>query len=92
MLLYISNPNIVTFNNRNERYEELDPLIPAIAGNDLTYNFEGYLIYQVKDNTVTASESDLNDPSKARLAAQCDIKNNFGQLVNFTFNPGLNVC
>ena len=90
LILYISNPNLLTFNNRNERYEELDPLIPAIAGYDLTYNFEGYLIYQVKDATVTASEVDLNDPSKARLAAQCDIKNNLGQLVNFTFNPGLN--
>jgi hypothetical protein len=90
LLLYISNPNVITFNNRNERYEELDPLIPALPGFDKTYNFEGYLIYQVKDATVTASETDLKDPSKARLAAQCDVKNEHGQLVNFTFNPGLN--
>jgi hypothetical protein len=90
LLLYISNPDVVTFNNRGERYQELDPLIPAIAGNDRTYDFEGYLIYQVKDGTVTGSESDLNDPSKARLAAQCDLKNEYGQLVNFSFNPALN--
>jgi hypothetical protein len=90
LLLYISNPDVVTFNNRGERYQELDPLIPAIAGNDRTYDFEGYLIYQVKDGTVTASETDLNDPSKARLAAQCDLKNAHGQLVNFSFNPALN--
>lgn len=90
LLLYISNPEVVTFNNRGERYQELDPLIPAVAGNDRTYNFEGYLIYQVKDATVTASETDLNDPSKARLAAQCDLKNEHGQLVNFSFNPALN--
>lgn len=90
LLLYITNPTVITFNNRNERYQELDPLIPAIAGYDRTYDFEGYLIYQVKDGTVTASEGDLNDPSKARLAVQCDLKNEFGQLVNFSFNPGLN--
>jgi hypothetical protein len=90
LLLYITNPTTLTFNNRNERYQELDPLIPAIAGYDRTYNFEGYLIYQVKDATVTGSETDLNDPSKARLAAQCDIKNEHGQLVNYSFNPTLN--
>jgi hypothetical protein len=90
LLIYISNPDVVTFNNRNERYQELDPLIPAVAGNDRTYNFEGYLIYQVINASVTASESDLNDPTKARLVAQCDIKNEHGQLVNFSFNPGLN--
>jgi hypothetical protein len=90
LLLYISNPNVITFNNRNERYQELDPLIPAIAGNDRTYNFEGYLIYQVLNASVTASETDLNDPTKARLVAQCDLKNEHGQLVNFSFNPGLN--
>lgn len=90
LLLYISNPNVVTFNNRNERYQELDPLIPAIAGNDRTYNFEGYLIYQVANASVTASETDLNDPSKARLVAQCDIKNQYGQLVNYSLDPSLN--
>lgn len=90
LLLYITNPTAVTFNNRYERYQELDPLIPAIGGNDRTYNFEGYLIYQVKDASVTVSETDLNDPTKARLAAQCDIKNEHGQLINFAFNPALN--
>ncbi|MFN4813508.1 MAG: hypothetical protein ACK5JQ_13050, partial [Bacteroidota bacterium] len=79
-----------TFNNRNEKYQELDPLIPALPGYDRTYNFEGYLIYQVKDGTVTASEGDLNDPTKARLVAQCDVKNEHGQLVNYRFNSSLN--
>ena len=90
LLLYISNPTSATFNNRFERYEELDPLIPAIVGNDRTYNFEGYLIYQVKDASVTASEGDLSDPLKARLAAQCDIRNEHGALINYNFDPSLN--
>jgi hypothetical protein len=89
LLLYISNPTVITFNNRFERYSEVDPLIPPIPGYDKTYNFEGYLIYQVKDETVTGSETDLNDPTKARLAAQCDLVNEHGQLVNFSFNPSV---
>ncbi|MFN4929833.1 MAG: T9SS C-terminal target domain-containing protein, partial [Bacteroidota bacterium] len=90
LILYITNPDVSTFNNRNEKYQELDPLIPALPGYDRTYNFEGYLIYQVKDGTVTASEGDLNDPTKARLVAQCDVKNEHGQLVNYRFNSSLN--
>ncbi|MFN7690119.1 MAG: T9SS C-terminal target domain-containing protein, partial [Bacteroidota bacterium] len=90
LILYITNPDVSTFNNRNEKYQELDPLIPALPGYDRTYNFEGYLIYQVKDGTVTASEGDLNDPTKARLVAQCDVKNEHSQLVNYRFNSSLN--
>ena len=37
------------------------------------YNFEGYQIFQLKDNTV--SVADIYDEDKARLVGQCDIKN-----------------
>ncbi len=90
LILYITNPNTITFNNKNEKYEELDPLIPALPGFDRTYNFEGYLIYQVRDASVTASEADLTDVTKARLTAQCDVKNEHSQLINYTFDAALN--
>ena len=40
---------------------------------DQYYKFEGYQIFQLKDNTV--SVADIYDEDKARLVGQCDIKN-----------------
>lgn len=56
--------------------------------NDRVYRFEGYQIFQLKDETV--GPSDLEDPDLARLVAQCDLENGVGQLVNFTFSEDLN--
>ena len=42
------------------------------------------MIYQLVDATVSPSE--LTDVDRARLVAQCDIKDGVDQLVNFTFN------
>jgi hypothetical protein len=42
----------------------------------------------LKDNKVGLSE--LSDPSKARLAAQCDIKDNISKIINFEFSDELN--
>ncbi|PCJ78825.1 MAG: hypothetical protein COA57_15955 [Flavobacteriales bacterium] len=46
-----------------------------------TYYFEGYQIFQLRDETVSPVE--LKDPNKARLVAQCDIKNNVTQIINY---------
>lgn len=88
---------IITLNNRpisnnyNETYEELDPsIIPPDSLNPVqrlayqAYRFQGYLLYQVKDNSVSAS--DLQDPDKARLVAQCDIKDSVDRIVNYYFD------
>lgn len=82
------------FNNVNEQYEEADPVICAIVADtniptngDCTYNFQGYKIFQLKDATV--SSSDFNDPDRARLIAQCDIRDNISKLVNLSFDPNL---
>jgi hypothetical protein len=40
---------------------------------DQYYKFEGYQIFQLKDRTV--SVADIYDEDKARLVAQCDIRN-----------------
>jgi hypothetical protein len=90
LLLYITNEQ--GSNNFNELYEEVDPLI--IGAVDNKYRFEGYQVFQLKDHTVSPSE--LHNPDKARLVAQCDVKNfrpdgsSVGQLVNFEYDPALN--
>jgi hypothetical protein len=68
-----------------ETYETVDPLIIALGeGYDSLYVFQGYMVYQLIDGTVSPSE--LGDVDRARLVAQCDIKDGVDQLVNFTFN------
>jgi hypothetical protein len=87
VILILSNP--VNSNNYREKYEEFDPFIVASEPNaDKTYNFQGYQIYQLKDAKV--SLSDLTNPEKARLTAQCDIKDGVGKIINFEFNEDLN--
>lgn len=95
IILYLSNkPNS---NNYLERYNEIDPLIAPLSNDstliannirlDSTYNFQGYQIFQLKDATVTTA--DLYNPDKARLIAQCDIRDGVTQLVNFEFDQAL---
>ena len=68
-----------------ETYETIDPLIIALGeGYDSLYVFQGYMVYQLANGTVSPSE--LGDVDRARLVAQCDIKDGVDQLVNFTFN------
>jgi len=95
LILYVTNKK--TSNNYLESYTEWDPSI--ISPNDTTlkydslYKFEGYQIFQLKDATVSVSE--IQNPDKARLVAQCDIKNfdangtPIGQLVNYYYDEAL---
>ncbi|MBC8315384.1 MAG: T9SS C-terminal target domain-containing protein [Bacteroidetes bacterium] len=94
LIIYITNRKINDAgNNYQERYVEYDPNIPNPdtlphnQRNDSLYRFEGYIVYQLKDATVSAA--DLGDPTKARQVFQCDIKNNVTKLVNWTFNQDL---
>ncbi|MFN8309440.1 MAG: hypothetical protein U0T73_05705 [Chitinophagales bacterium] len=77
-------------NNYGEKYDEVGRLFAKpgvqgfVAGMDSTYTFEGYKIFQLRDDKISAT--DLNepvDPSKAVLVAQMDIKNGLSRLVNF---------
>jgi hypothetical protein len=91
IVLYLSNKP--TSNNNNETYTEHDPSIispDSLAPEDRydsIYRFEGYQIYQLSDETVSASE--LEDPDKARLVGQCDISNGVDRLINFNYNQDL---
>ncbi len=78
--------------NYQGKYEEYDYTIKNVPGEpkkDTLYRFEGYQVYQVKNASVSAT--DLDDPAKARLIAQCDVKNGVGRLINYTTNATLGV-
>jgi len=82
--LIITVSNKTSSNNYNESYQQTSPTIIGYA--DSTYKFEGYQIFQVVDSTVTGTQADLQDPTKARLVAQCDIKNGVSTIVNWEFS------
>ena len=78
-------------NNINESYAEKDPYItkPANILTDSAYKFQGYLVYQIKSNTVSAT--DLNDPDLARLVFRSDVNDTVTGIVNQYLDPLLGV-
>ena len=86
LILTLSNPT--NSNNYNEEYEEYDPfIVSSDPGSDKYYRFQGYQIFQLASKAV--SLSDINDPAKARLVAQCDIKDDVSRIINFEFDEDL---
>ncbi|MCC7465093.1 MAG: hypothetical protein IT261_02425 [Saprospiraceae bacterium] len=81
--------NSNNFVTENEDYSELDWLASASLQNSsdpavretLRYKFEGYLIYQLKDEHV--QPSDFTNPEKGRLVYQVDVKNGIGKIYNW---------
>ncbi len=86
IILYISN--IKGSNNFGEKYTEYDVTIPPLNDEgtpsasryDSLYRFQGYQIFQLVD--AETSVTDIYDLDKARLVAQCDIKDGVGMIVN----------
>jgi len=85
LVLLLDNPS--TSNNYNESYEQIDDINIPPTFTDRYYRFEGYQIFQMVDGT--ASVADIADNTKARLVAQCDIKNGVSKIINFEFNESL---
>jgi hypothetical protein len=83
--LVITLSNKQSSNNYNEGYDQVSPTIIGSADN--TYKFQGYEIFQVLDSTVTGTQ--ILDPTKARLIAECDIKDGVGSITNYVFNSTL---
>ncbi len=54
---------------------------------DNKYHFQGYQLFQLKDNSV--SITDIHNPDKARLVAQCDLKDKVSTLTNYTFDQSV---
>lgn len=69
-------------NNFNESYEQSDPVLVTQGVADSTFKFQGYIVYQLEDGTV--SLSDLDNTEQARIVAQCDIKDGVSAIVNRT--------
>lgn len=67
-------------NNFNEGYIGPDILAPENAI-DKDYRFEGYMVYQLRSAEVGPSE--LNDPDKARLIYQSDLRNGIREIYNW---------
>jgi hypothetical protein len=95
LILYLTNPS--TGNNTAEDYSVEDPFIispDSIAGTpqdwDKNYRFQGYQIFQVKDETV--GPSDLENVDLARLLAQVDLKDGIAQLINYEFDETIGVA
>lgn len=80
-------------NNFGELYDEVDPtialVIPTTPGTngDSTYTFEGYILYQLANSRVSATE--LQDATKAKRVAQVDVKNNVTTIINYSRDPVL---
>ena len=74
--------NVGISNNINEAYAEQDPIAPAsLPDQQRSYLFEGYKIYQLIDPNVSAS--DYDDPNKARLVYQVDVRNKVSKIFNW---------
>ncbi|MBI1227625.1 MAG: hypothetical protein GC192_20495 [Bacteroidetes bacterium] len=88
----LSNKPAPSSNNGNESYEELVFRHPA-GVEDSTYNFEGYLVYQLAGPDVLWNE--IDEVEKARLVFQTDVKNEVTTLINWeaipnpTYNPAI---
>ncbi|GAB1397367.1 hypothetical protein MASR1M65_21460 [Saprospiraceae bacterium] len=79
LVMVLTNDSL-TSNNAFENYSGVDLRAPEGTVDSL-YRFEGYKIYQVAGSDVTNLE--LNDPEKAQLIAQYDLKNGVTQIFNW---------
>jgi hypothetical protein len=87
VILYLTNDNALS-NNFHEEYVMFDPGIPKmdIEGQEYdsltrSFTFQGYQIYQLSDNTVSAA--DLENPAMARLIFQCDVADEIDVIFNY---------
>jgi len=94
LVIYISNKKTPDAgNNFNESYQEIDPSIKSpdeLGSNaryDSTYNFEGYMVYQLQNAEV--SIADIHNDKLARLVFQCDVKNDVTTLKNYNFDQAI---
>ncbi len=92
LIVYISNS--ANSNNYLEKYSEFDPnIIQPLPGSDppvpsdAIYRFEGYQIFQLKNDQV--SVDNIHDPDLARLVAQFDVKNGVTKIVNYNYNDNI---
>lgn len=76
--------NLINDEGSNNFGENFTDEAAGATGANTDYEFEGYLVYQLKNNTVTAQ--DLTDPSQAKLVFQTDIKNGVSNVFNYSLD------
>lgn len=79
-IIAVFTNDTLSSNNAFESYAQRGLQIPAGA-TDTLYRFEGYKLFQLSGPDVTLA--DLEDPDKARLIYQVDIKNEVGRIFNW---------
>lgn len=82
LILTWTNP--ITSNNYNENYSEDYDKSTNV---DSAYRFQGYILYQLRDETVTIA--DLYNVDKARLVLQCDRMDTVAGILNYTHDSYL---
>ena len=95
LVFYLSNSEIS--NNREEFGEPYieedvnivtpDNLLDRGISYDSAYRFQGYQVFQLAGPGI--SVGDIEDPDKARLVFQADVKDDVVDLINFTFDEEL---
>lgn len=92
--------NLETSNNFGEgygtnlndaKYREVSPKARVNGSPDTLYKFEGYVVYQLKNEFVSSSSIRQKDGSintdVARIVFQCDKKNGIKDILNFEVDP-----
>ncbi|MHB8261103.1 MAG: hypothetical protein ACYDCN_09095 [Bacteroidia bacterium] len=89
LLVTITNNPYTSNNYEARRYADFDPsiVLPTTPTGDKIYRFQGYIVYQLLDNTV--STADLTNATLARQVFQCDIKDGVKQIINYNSDPTL---
>ncbi|MEM8584975.1 MAG: hypothetical protein AAGF87_11930 [Bacteroidota bacterium] len=80
LVAILSNPPEPISNNFQEGYEEVGFGVPP--GEDGTYRFEGYRVYQLFDPTVDFN-TERDDPGRVRLVAEVDVANGITRAFNW---------
>ncbi len=86
-IIAVFSNDIATSNNGDENYAEQDLRAPAGVSDSL-YRFEGYKLFQMSGPDVSIGE--LDDPEKARLIYQVDLKNGISNIYNWTSDANPN--
>lgn len=79
-IIAVFTNDTLTSNNAYEAYAQRGLQIPAGAVDSL-YKFEGYKLYQLASSQSTVA--DLENPDKARLIYQVDLKNGVNRIFNW---------
>lgn len=101
LVFYLNNP--IGSNNYNEsygnpdssaKYKESSIQAAKNGSTDSLYEFEGYIVYQLKNSTISFSEirrkDGTIDDSKAKVVFQCDKQNGVSNLINYETDPTIN--